>query len=193
MYLITRNSQLHRKLLALVITRGRQPRIVNWQWGGICNCWVNFGSCPSIMTHGPLDHKVEIGNMAMVNLCLIIFYHLIVYMSHIWLDCLYISHIWWMPAWQNHDPYNWCALHYPPPLTRSPCPKFIISAERTLEEHRNHDEALQPFEVRANNSADKFSRGSLGKKVDFITILFVSTVCSTEKPFTMPKPSISMP
>ena len=28
-YLITKYSQLHSKLLALVITRGRQPRIVN--------------------------------------------------------------------------------------------------------------------------------------------------------------------
>ena len=50
-YLITKYSQLHSKPLALAITRGRQPRIVNWQWGGICNCWVNFGSCPPLMTH----------------------------------------------------------------------------------------------------------------------------------------------
>ena len=49
---------------ALVIIRGHHHSLgseLTVRGGGICNCWVNFGSCPPLMTHElPLPLKMSL-------------------------------------------------------------------------------------------------------------------------------------
>ena len=65
--------------------------------------------------------------------------------------------------------------------SRCPClPKFIIAEKESWKMVDDGDKTLQQFEIRMSNFPPEQSSlpriGQADKKVDFITILFVSTV-----------------